>query len=573
MDLLVAPELLAGLDHLLAGVGFQRVAALGHGSHRFYFRYVPDEDLWIKLDIVSDIRFGKFQELRTPLAAGCLRRRVALGPLWLPEARDQAWLQLLHLVLDKGEIAADRIPAARSAATVASAGDPVATYLDGKLGEGTAQNLLDMLNSGNFSDVPAAAARIRTQWTDPALPPRLIRMVNSALRRVGPRLKGRGPVVGVLAPDGAGKTTLLNGLRSHCPLPSAYVYMGLWSSSPHDRWLQKIPGGFLTRKVIRIFRSGLLARYQSVRGRVVLLDRLALDTLLPGSQSASPWGAATDALARRFQPRPDLVLILDAPGDLMFARKGEHSPQKLEEWRNAYLELAEQIPTSSILDAGQPASAVRRKASALLWDIISRSGPERVAGGDPLPLHLWMLLDWRFLLPVAKPERLGYGGRISSDAVAALNLLDPAARRIRAGDRPDEFDVVLLSEPDTGVFRDAVASLRPGGWMCIQVRRTFRPGPGPNTLAGWKQALARSGFEDVAVYWHVPSLERPARFVPTSSSSAVRDTLAHYSSVRFGKAKAAAGRLALNLGLFNIAAAEGTVVGRRAPEADYEESA
>lgn len=573
VDLLVAPELLAGLDHLLAGVGFQRVVALGHGSHRFYFRYVPDEDLWIKLDIVSDISFGKFQELRTPLAAGCLQRRVALGPLWLPEARDQAWLQLLHLVLDKGEIAVDRIPAARSAAGMASAGDPVATYVDGKLGEGTAQNLLDLLNSGSFSDVPAAAARIRTEWTDPALPPRLIRMANSALRRIGPRLKGRGPVVGVLAPDGAGKTTLLNGLRSHCPLPSAYVYMGLWSSSPHDRWLQKVPGGFLTRKVVRIFRSGVLARYQSLRGRVVLLDRLALDTLLPGSQSTSPWGAATDALARRFQPQPDLVLILDAPGELMFARKGEHSPQKLEEWRKAYLELAEEIPSASVLDAGQPASLVRRQASALLWNAISKSETEPAAGRDPLPLHLWMLLDWRFLLPVAKPQRLGYGGRISSDAITALNLLDPAARRINAGDPPEDFDVVLLSEPDTGVFQSAAASLRPGGWICVQVRRTFRPGPGPSTLAGWKQALARFGFEDVAVYWQVPSLERPARFVPTSSSSAVRDTLAHYSSVRFGKAKAAAGRLALNLGLFNVAAAEGTVVGRRTPEADRQESA
>jgi hypothetical protein len=75
----------------------------------------------------------------------------------------------------------------------------------------------------------------------------------------------------------------------------------------------------------------------------------------------------------------------------------------------------------------------------------------------------------------------------------------------------------------------------------------------------------------VAVYWHVPTLERPARFVPTASRTAVQDTLAHYSGVRFGKAKAAIGRLALNLGMFNVAAAEGTVVGRRAPEAGRQE--
>ncbi|HEX7202489.1 MAG TPA: hypothetical protein VF249_06950, partial [Arthrobacter sp.] len=60
VDLLVSAELVPGLDRLVAGVGFRRVVALGHGSHRFYFRYLSEEDLWIKLDVVSDISFGQF---------------------------------------------------------------------------------------------------------------------------------------------------------------------------------------------------------------------------------------------------------------------------------------------------------------------------------------------------------------------------------------------------------------------------------------------------------------------------------------------------------------------------------
>lgn len=574
VDLLVSPELLPGLDDLLAGVGFRRVVAHGHGSHRFYFRYVSSEDLWIKLDIVSDISFGQFQELGTALASGCLRRRVALGQLWLPEAQDKAWLQILHLVLDKGAITSDRAPAARSAAALASAGDPIAVFLDRKLGDGTAGKLLDLLQSESFDEVPARAATLKRRWTGTRTPPWLISSAHRTLRRVGPQLKGRGPVVGVLAPDGAGKTTLLHGLRSSCPLPSAYVYMGLWSSSSHDRWLQRIRGGFLVRKVFRILRAGLAARYHSLRGRVVLMDRLAYDALLPGARAESRLGALTDAFALRFQPRPDLVLVLDAPGELMFARKGEHSPQKLEEWRKSYVELAEDIDSAHIVDASQSASLVRLKAAELLWNVAARITADEETGTDTLPLHLWMLLDWRFLLPVAQPESLGYGGRVSSDAIAAMNLLDPSARRIEPspeGARASEFDVVLLTDPDARLFEGAVESLRPGGWMCLQVRRSLRFGPGPYTLAGWKRALARSGFHDVTVHWHVPTLERPARFVPTSSRAAVRDTLSHYSRVRFGKTKAAIGRLALNFGVFNVAAAEGTVVGRRALEAGPQE--
>ncbi|MFN3924871.1 MAG: hypothetical protein ACK4K6_14670, partial [Pseudarthrobacter sp.] len=524
VDLLVSAELVPGLDRHLAGVGFRRVVALGHGSHRFYFRYLADEDLWIKLDVVSDISFGQFQELGTALAAGCLRRRVALGPLWLPEIQDQAWLHILHLVLDKGAVTPAKVPAARSAAAVATAENPIALFLDRKFGTGTAGTLLNLLQSENFDDVPATSADLKSRWAGTRVPPWLIGSGNRALRRVGPKLKGRGPVAGVLAPDGAGKTTLLHGLRSSCPLPSAYVYMGLWSSSPMDRWLQKIRGGFLVRKVFRIFRAGLAARYYSLRGRVVLMDRLAFDVLLPGSKSESRLAAMTDALALRFQPRPDLVLVLDVPGEVMFARKGEHTPQKLEEWRKAYLELAEEIPSAHVLDASQSESQVRVKASGLLWDVAAPKGMDGQAGTEPLPLHLWTLLDWRFLLPVSQPDKLGYGGGLSSDAVAAISLLDPSARRIEASPGPaaaNEFDVVLLSEPDASLFASAAGSLRPGGWICLQVRRSFGSRPSPYTLAGWKRALERSGFDDVAVYWHVPTLERPARFVPTASRTAV----------------------------------------------------
>ncbi|WP_461855735.1 hypothetical protein [Arthrobacter sp. C152] len=563
VDLLVARELVPGLDSLLAGVGFRRVHAMGHGSHRFYFRYLPDTDLWIKLDVVSDISFGRFQELGTALAGGCLRRRVPLGPLWLPDPHDQSWLQLLHLVLDKGEIAPERVETARAACALASAADPVAAVLDGKVGDGTAAALLEVLESGRFHEVPAMAAMMKHRWRAGRRPPRLISVANHALRRVGPRLQGSGPVIGVLAPDGAGKTTLLHGLRSQCPLPSSYVYMGLWASSPSDRWIGSVPGGILARKLVRILRGGVAARYQSLRGRLVLLDRLAQDGMVGGEQSRSRLRRLSDCLALYVQPQPDLVLVLDVPGEVMFARKGEHSPEVLEKWRNAYLELAAGLPSACVIDASESEAQVRRKASGLLWKVVAGGQAAAPEGPDQIPLHLWMLLDWRFLLPMGKTGKLGYGGRISHGEMAAISLLDPAARSIETGPGLQaDLDAVLLSRPGWGLVETAAASLRPNGWMCIQVQRSFGPRSGPSTLAGWKRAMGKLGFEDVAVYWHVPRFEGPERLVPTASVPAVRDTLDHYSSARFGRAKAALAGLALTLGLFDVAAPGGTVVGR-----------
>ncbi|NUS36808.1 MAG: hypothetical protein HOQ04_10200 [Pseudarthrobacter sp.] len=297
----------------------------------------------------------------------------------------------------------------------------------------------------------------------------------------------------------------------------------------------------------------------------MLLDRLAQDGMLGGGEAKSRLRRLSDGLALHVQPKPDLLLLLDAPGEVMFARKGEHSPEVLEQWRNAYLELAAGLPSAHIIDASESAARVRRKASELLWKVVAGGPAAAPAAPEPIPLHMWMLLDWRFLLPAERTRKLGYGGRINSEAMAAIRLLDPGARSIEPGPgrtAASDLDAVLLSRPGPDLVKAAASSLRPNGWICIQAERSLRPYSGPLTLAGWKRTLEKLGFEDVAVYWHVPRFEGPERLVPTASVAAVRDTLAHYSGARFGKAKAAVAGLALTLGLFDIAAPCGTVIGR-----------
>lgn len=383
VDILVSAEQVPCLDIRLQASGFFRVLAPGHGSHRFYFNYSPDEDLWLKLDIVSDITFGPRQEWKTNLALHCLQSRMRRGPLWVPAPVDQAWLQLLHLFLDKGEIQPARVELARRAGRVISSGDYVAEKVDHYMGAGTAVKMLALVRSGDFADVPAAAANMRAAWTVGA---RLQTTARSALSRglrmVPPTLQvmsGRGIVVGVMGPDGAGKTSLLRSLAVTLPVKGHYVYMGLWSTGPRDGLLRQLPGGRLGNKVVRIFRGSLAARYWRLRGHLVLLDRVPHDTLLPGSIDKSIGGRIAKALAFALGPEPDVLLVLDAPGEVMFARKGEHTVEILEGWRRAYLELAQLFPTNRVLDASQPLHLVRRDATAIVWDAL-------VAGaeyGDP----------------------------------------------------------------------------------------------------------------------------------------------------------------------------------------------
>ncbi|WP_160663657.1 hypothetical protein [Pseudarthrobacter sp. ATCC 49987] len=572
VDILVARELLPVLDGLMNGIGLCRVHATGHGSHRFYFGYSDSGELWLKLDIVTEISFGPFQQWRTPLAQGCLERRVRTGELWMPAPADQAWLQLLHLTLDKGEIQPQRQEAARAAAAVASPADRIARYLDQRSGAGTAAELLDLVRAGRFDEAPALAAGLRSGWTSAApLRTRTLALTNRALRQLSPRLRGRGLVVGVMAPDGAGKTTLLHGLRADFPIPTAYVYMGLWGAGPWDSWLHRVPGGRTGKKMYRALKGGMAARYHRVRGRVVLMDRVAYDALLPGAADSKPKTGVSNSLAVRLAAAPDLLLVLDVPGEVMFSRKGEHTAEILETWRQSYLQLADRLPGSSILDAAQPLDLVQRLATKTVWGRMCPGTPdasEAVPAGEAaaLSLHLWRLLDWRFLVPVLQPRSVGYGGSVGPDLMAALHLLDPDAARIpsrRNGTTDGSFEVVLLREPDLQLFEQAAAAVQPGGWMCAQVKRSFLRRTGPRTLAGWKRTFKRRGFDDISVHWHATTLDSPGRLVPTASATAVLDTLSLHKGVRFGLAKAVMARFALVLRLFDVAVPEGTVTGRR----------
>ncbi|MGI8456522.1 MAG: hypothetical protein ACR2LI_00195 [Propionibacteriaceae bacterium] len=383
VDVLVGREVLAGLDGAMASCGLHRVVAPGHGSHRFYFRRDAEAG-WIKLDVVSDLAFGALQQWRTPLARGVLRRRVrsestgsesTCGVLWRPAPGDESWALLLHLVLDKGAVRDERAAAAAHAVGVATPTDPVGSHLDSWLGPGTAAAVLAAVASGSPAEVTAVRDRLGR-----AIGRRDRRVVPTSLghrvlRRQSPTLGGRaatGLRVAAMGPDGSGKTTLLHGIRDDLPVTGVYVYMGLWAAGRWDERLHRLPGGRTVQRVGRLLRGSAATAYHRARGRIVLLDRVAYDAQLPGAVDTSLGGRLTSGLLRWLGPRPDVLFVLDAPGEVMFARKGEHSVEVLESWRRAYLELAAGLDQAYVLDATRPPAELRAQALDIVWTRYTR---------------------------------------------------------------------------------------------------------------------------------------------------------------------------------------------------------
>jgi hypothetical protein len=185
-----------------------------------------------------------------------------------------------------------------------------------------------------------------------------------------------------------------------------------------------------------------------------------------------------------------------------------------------------------------------------------------------LPLHLWRRIDWRFLLPTTTLRTVVCAGRPDDELRAALDLLGgrvvavggPAGWAAAAAAAPD---LVVLSSPDAADLARAVAAAPPGCWVYAEVRRSPLATDRPRTLLGWRRAFLDAGLVDVATHWHAPDFSITSRMVPLDAPVVVRDALSRHDGIRFGRALSLAGRLALRLGVFPAAVAEGSVLGRR----------
>jgi thymidylate kinase len=104
-----------------------------------------------------------------------------------------------------------------------------------------------------------------------------------------------------------------------------------------------------------------------LRGRLVLFDRYACDALLPARWPLGPRGRLRRWLLGHACPAPQLIVVLDAPGEVLHARTGEHDPALLEAERRAYLRLARDRARAIVVDATREPDRVRRDVTAAIW--------------------------------------------------------------------------------------------------------------------------------------------------------------------------------------------------------------
>ena len=219
--------------------------------------------------------------------------------------------------------------------------------------------------------------------------------------------------VALIGADGAGKTTIGRRLEHCLPLPAKYLYMGVNLDSSNRmlpttrliRWMKRLSGAKpdtagppdpdrvspktkgMLRRVASGLRSGLslanrmceewfrqgLAWYYQFRGQIVLFDRhyfsdyYAYD--IAAGNGGRPLGRRIHGFMLKYlYPKPNLIIYLDAPAELLFARKGEGTLKALEHRRQEYLQMRDLVKHFAVVDGSQPVDAVVSEVSGLIED-------------------------------------------------------------------------------------------------------------------------------------------------------------------------------------------------------------
>ena len=357
----------AAFGDLVRAAGFVELPG-ARGSSRCYAALERAAARFLSLRVTSRIDLGRNGEFRTAFAAGVLERSVRTPEGFVPSPEDGFWLLLLRCLLEDGGILPEHRGSLLAGVRGARVDSEIPRVLDGVLrpaGIG-AVALRTWAATEEWAELARAAEPLRNGWHRVSPPRRWPSRRDFGRERRGNRLSPgrRGLSVAVLGPDGAGKSTLAEGIEHTFPVPVVKVYMGLWKSGDDARTVAQLRE--IAARPFRAWFRFASAKAHQFRGRLVVFDRYVYDARLPPSPPAVTAKRIYFWFLSRACPPPDLALLLDLPGAVSYARKGENSAEENEAARQGFLALRDELRLH-VLDATRSSEEVLGDALEVIW--------------------------------------------------------------------------------------------------------------------------------------------------------------------------------------------------------------
>jgi thymidylate kinase len=384
------------LDAVARETGTRMMLAVEHetSARAFFLASVTGAALTIvQPDCASDYRHFGALWLRGPevLAA----RRWHPGGFWIPSAVDEFAYYLVKRI-NKGDVSPRQGNTLHRlyAEDTGGCARALARFWSGSQWHA----LRHMAKANDWSRMPELLVQLRDTMrrnTAESLPQRMLSRVREAFHFAGRILRPTGAWIALIGPDGSGKSLVLRALQGEfaaafravpCFHLRPHLLRGLAQSDgpvtdPHG----KRPRG-LVASIAKVFY--LAADYtlgyalkvvpRLVRTQLVLFDRYIDDIVVDSKRVRYGGPAWLLRLAARLVPRPDLVILLDAPAEVLWARKREVPFDEVVRQRAAYREHVQKLSHAVVVDASQPVEGLMHDVLDVVVEHLARRTAARL---------------------------------------------------------------------------------------------------------------------------------------------------------------------------------------------------
>jgi len=208
--------------------------------------------------------------------------------------------------------------------------------------------------------------------------------------------KADGLMLVFLGPDGAGKSTAIRLIKDgmlknvFADRKSFHFRTDLVKPAPHAAGGVRNPHGKPPRglimslaKVLMWWTDYSMGYIKEVlprlrRGSLIIFDRYVFDLLI--DRKRYRYGGPVGLLSwlTRSVPGPDLLIVFDAPAEVIQQRKQDISFEETCRQRQAFADLAGRMENSHIVNADQPAEKVARDIENIVVDFLVERARQRI---------------------------------------------------------------------------------------------------------------------------------------------------------------------------------------------------
>ncbi|MFZ0746111.1 MAG: hypothetical protein WAM85_17000 [Terracidiphilus sp.] len=244
--------------------------------------------------------------------------------------------------------------------------------------------------------------RTMRRRTAESLPQKIISNPKRALHHFSRIVHPTGGWIALMGPDGSGKSLVIDAIRLQ--FSSVFRNVDCFHLRPGLLLRKAIAKGTVTdphgqpprglvpsiAKVFYFAADYFLGYVLQITPalrctRLIVFDRYFYDLLVDSKRVRYGGPGWLLRLAARIVPRPDLVILLDAPAEVLWSRKHEVPFEEVVRQRTGYLQVVRSLSSAVVVDAAQPVSDVIHDVnSAIVAHFEKRSASRLELNPPPL---------------------------------------------------------------------------------------------------------------------------------------------------------------------------------------------